>query len=192
MMRRAPRTCLLALAVVATVASFRSTPAVAAVDSTAAPTAPPVPVSHVDLQRYVGLWHEIARIPNRFQTQCASDVTAEYEIDEDGRIHVTNSCAEDNGKISRASGIAKVVDTETNARLKVSFVSFLGVRPFWGDYWILGLGNDYEYAVIGTPNRKYGWILARRPDLDPDTMAEIWRIVEAQGYDAADFVQSTR
>lgn len=153
---------------------------------------PPVPVPHVDLERYAGRWYEIARVPNRFQDQCARDVVAEYQIDEDGRIRVINSCAEEDGKMSRARGVAKIVDQETNARLKVSFVSFLGIRPFWGDYWILGLGDQYEYAVIGTPDRKYGWILARRPDPDPETLEAAWRVVEEQGYDVTRFVRSSR
>jgi apolipoprotein D and lipocalin family protein len=151
---------------------------------------PPTTVPHVDLERYVGLWHEVARIPNRFQDQCVGNVTAEYEIDEEGRIRVTNSCDEADGGVSRARGVARVVDRETNARLKVSFVSFLGVRPFWGDYWIIGLGEDYDYAVIGTPNRKYGWILARQPDPGPETMERIWRIVTEQGYDPEQFARS--
>jgi apolipoprotein D and lipocalin family protein len=152
---------------------------------------PPVPVKQVDLRRYAGLWYEIARIPNRFQKQCVRDVTARYEIALDGRITVTNSCVEADGKTSQASGVAKIVDGETNSRLRVSFVSFLGVRPFWGDYWILGLGDDYEYAVIGGPDRKYGWILARSPHPTAETMEKAWGVVVAQGYDRAKFQVSS-
>lgn len=154
------------------------------------PLPPPIPVSRVDLQRYVGTWYEIARIPHRFQNQCVRDVTAQYEIREDGRIRVVNSCVKADGSVSRANGVAKVVDTETNARLKVSFFSILGIRPVWGDYWILGLGDDYEYAVVGNPDRKYGWILARSPHPDPATLEKAWRVVEQQGYDRTKFVIS--
>jgi len=148
---------------------------------------PPRTVEQVDLARYVGLWHEIARIPNRFQDQCVSGTTAEYELREDGRIDVRNSCIEADGSRDEADGIARVVDEESNAKLEVSFVSFLGWRPFWGDYWILGLDDDYRWAVVGSPDRKYGWILAREPDLDEDTMQRIFAILEANGYSAADF-----
>ena len=152
---------------------------------------PPVPVARVDLARYVGLWHEIARIPNRFQGHCARDITARYEILKDGRIGVINSCVGKDGKVSQAVGIAKVIDAETNARLKVSFFSILGIRPFWGDYWILGLGDDYEFAVIGTPNRKYGWILARTPHPTPETLEKAWRVLKEQGYAIERFQRSS-
>lgn len=163
---------------------------VAAAVASAAPAedlAPPVPVAHVDLERYAGLWHEVARIPNRFQNQCARDVTAFYELRDDGRLKVVNRCVDAEGRISEAEGVAKVIDTQTNARLKVSFVSFLGLRPFWGDYWVLGLGVDYDYAVVGTPDRKYGWILARSPRPDRETLGEAWQVLQTQGYDVERF-----
>jgi apolipoprotein D and lipocalin family protein len=149
--------------------------------------ASPVPVAHVDLERYAGLWHEVARIPNRFQNQCVRDVTAFYEVRDDGKLEVINRCVDADGRISQAAGVAKVIDTQTNARLKVSFVSFLGLRPFWGDYWVLGLGEDYEYAVVGTPDRKYGWILAREPRPDRGTLEKARQVLKSQGYDLEKF-----
>ena len=111
-------------------------------------------VDAVDLDRYVGLWHEIARIPNRFQKQCARGTTAEYTLRGDGRIRVVNRCVKGDGGTDEAEGVAKVVAGANNSKLKVSFVSFLGWRPFWGDYWVIGLDEDYQWAVIGTPDRK--------------------------------------
>ena len=143
---------------------------------------PVVTVSHVDLERYAGSWFEIARIPNRFQKQCAGATTAEYTIREDGKIVVINRCIKENGRMDEANGIAKVVDGTSNAKLKVSFVSFLGWRPFWGDYWVIGLDDDYRWATIGTPDRKYGWILAREPVLDGDVMEQIFAILQRNGY----------
>jgi apolipoprotein D and lipocalin family protein len=139
-------------------------------------------VGTVDLERYVGLWHEIAKIPNRFQKQCVSGTTAEYTLREDGRITVVNRCVKEDGSVDDAKGIAKIVDTHSNAKLKVSFVSFLSWRPFWGDYWVLGLEEGYKWAVIGTPDRKYGWILAREPALDEETMEKIFVVIEQNGY----------
>jgi apolipoprotein D and lipocalin family protein len=154
---------------------------------------PPITtVDTVDLERYAGLWHEIARIPNKFQKQCAKGTTAEYTLREDGRITVVNRCIKENGEQDEAKGIAKIEDKITNARLKVSFVSFLGWRPFWGDYWIMGLDHDYQWVVIGTPNRKYGWVLAREKTLDDDTMKEIFDIIEQNGYDRASFQMSAQ
>jgi len=92
--------------------------------------------------------------------------------------------------VSEARGVAKVVDPATHAKLKVSFVSFLGIRPFWGDYWILDLDPDYRWVVVGTRDRKYGWILARAPELAPDVLEAIRGRIRAQGYDPDAFAPS--
>lgn len=147
-------------------------------------------VKKVDLNRYIGTWYEIAKIPNRFQKKCARGTTAQYTLREDGKITVLNSCLKSNGKLDEAEGLARVVDSETGAKLEVSFVSFLGWRPFWGDYWVIGLDEEYGWAVIGTPNRKYGWVLARQDNLPASTLEEIWAILRTQGYRAQDFVLS--
>lgn len=149
----------------------------------AAPALPALTtVDHVDLPRYLGRWYEIARIPNRFQKQCASNTTAEYELRKDGSITVTNTCLMNIGKSDVAHGVAKIVDASTNARLKVSFIAFFGLRPFWGDYWVIGLDPDYQWAVVGTPSRRFGWVLARTPTLDDATMETIYGILEKNGY----------
>ncbi len=87
---------------------------------------PVTTVGKVDLQRYVGLWYEIARIPNRFQKQCARGTTAQYSLRDDGKITVINQCFKGDGSLDNAEGVAKIVDRLSNAKLKVSFVSFLG------------------------------------------------------------------
>ena len=147
-------------------------------------------VQEVDLQRYVGLWYEIARIPNRFQKNCESGTTAQYALREDGKITVINRCLKKDGSVDKAEGVAKIVDADTNAKLKVSFVSFLGWRPFWGDYWVLGLGEDYEWAIVGSPDRKYGWILSRTPTLSQVTLERIFVILAHNGYDKDLFAMS--
>ena len=148
---------------------------------------PPTTVHKVDLKKYAGLWYEIAKIPNSFQDQCAYGTTAEYKIDEDGDIVVTNKCYDEDGEPDIAEGVAKVVDNKTSAKLEVSFVSFLGIRPFWGDYWIIGLDENYGWAVVGTPNRKYGWILSRTPSLPDETIKAIYDILKSNGYNPDDF-----
>lgn len=149
--------------------------------------APLTTVDHVDLPRYLGRWYEIAKIPNRFQKQCASNTTAEYELRKDGSITVTNTCLMSIGKADVAHGVAKIVDGSTNARLKVSFIAFFGLRPFWGDYWVIGLDPDYQWAVVGTPSRRFGWVLARTPTLDDATMETIYGILEKNGYQVGAF-----
>jgi hypothetical protein len=102
-------------------------------------------VAHVDLQRYLGKWYEIATIPQRFQKGCVG-VTAEYTLRKNGDIRVVNTCVEGTleGKRRQARGKARVVDKVTNAKLKVTFF-----WPFWGAYWIIGLDEDYRWAVVG-------------------------------------------
>jgi len=151
---------------------------------------PPRPVDRVDLQRYMGLWYEIAAMPNFFQRHCARDTRAEYALREDGLVGVTNRCVRASGELDQAEGVARVADPATNARLEVSFVSLLGWRPFWGDYWVIGLGEGYDYALVGTPSRRWGWMLARDPH-PPEAQVQAWLAeLKAQGYDPATFVRT--
>lgn len=150
----------------------------------------PTTVASVDLNRYTGLWYEIARLPNRFQKKCVRNTTASYRLLPDAKIEVVNRCFQADGKADEVKGIAKVVDTVSNSKLKVSFFRPLGISLFWGDYWIIGLGENYEYAVVGTPNRKYGWILARQSRLEPAQLDKIFELLQQQGYHPADFVMT--
>lgn len=136
----------------------------------------PLPtVSKVDLNRYLGKWYEIARYEHSFEKGC-SNVSATYSIRDDGKIKVLNSCLKD-GKIKEAIGKAYPVD-ETNSKLKVSFFG-----PFYGDYWIIMLDDDYSYAVIGEASRDYFWILSRTNKLDKATIDMILKRVVSLGYD---------
>jgi apolipoprotein D and lipocalin family protein len=138
-------------------------------------------VDSVDLDRYLGRWYEIASYPAWFQRNCTA-VTADYALREDGLIEVINSCRKGalDGKLKQSTGRAKVVDAETNAKLKVSFFG-----PFWGPYWIIDLDPDYRWAVVGGPNRKYLWILSRTPQMDEAVYGEILSRLPARGYDPA-------
>ena len=149
--------------------------------------APPKTVNYVDLKKYAGLWYEVAKIPNSFQDHCIKGTTAKYTLTKDGDIEVVNSCIDEDGEVDDADGVARIIDKKTNAKLEVSFVSFLGWRPFWGDYWVIGLDEDYKWAIVGTPSRKYGWVLSRTPKLDEVTMNNIFDILKDQGYDPKKF-----
>jgi apolipoprotein D and lipocalin family protein len=135
-------------------------------------------VQQVDLKRYLGQWYEIARYPNRFQKNC-QESSASYALRDDGDIEVLNRCKDSgDGKQRQSKGHAWVVDSASNAKLKVSFF-----WPFRGDYWIIELGKEYEYAVIGTPNRKYFWILSRTRTMDDTLYAAILQRAKQQGFD---------
>lgn len=150
---------------------------------------PVTTVNSVDLDRYQGRWFEIAAIPQSFQKQCVGQTTAEYKRLPDGFVSVVNSCAKADGSFSVSEGRARVVDAKTNAKLRVTFVKlFDWIFLFGGDYWIIDLGENYEYAVVGHPTRDYGWILSRTPALSPETLQGLASRLEAQGYDTCTLI----
>jgi apolipoprotein D and lipocalin family protein len=151
------------------------------------------PVPDVDLARYAGRWHEVARFPNRFQAKCARETTADYELLPGGQIRVVNACRRADGDTMRAEGRARLARTGGPAsQLKVRFAPrFLSFLPFvWGDYWILDLTDDYRAALVGSPNRDYLWILSRTPRLDEATYQRMVDTAAAQGFDVARLVMS--
>jgi len=151
---------------------------------------PPETVAFVDLDRYAGRWYEIASIPNRFQKHCRGNTVASYRSIEGQRIEVTNSCLDKEGSLDTAQGIARVVDSSSNAKLEVSFVSLFGWQLFWGDYWVLELADDYSYVIVGTPNYRYGWILSRTPELSTEIRQYLDERLRASGYDPAAFADT--
>jgi len=153
------------------------------------PAAPPLAVvPGVDLTRYAGKWYEIAKYPNRFQRGCVG-ATAEYTLSDDGtRVDVVNRCRDtDSGKERSVRGKARVVDPATNAKLSVTFF-----WPFSGDYWILALGAEYEYAVVGTPDRNYLWFLARTPSIGDDLYGRLVDLARERGFDPARIERSAQ
>jgi apolipoprotein D and lipocalin family protein len=149
-------------------------------------------VDSVDLDRYAGEWFEIARFPNRFQRDCTGGVRASYARRPDGRIEVINRCRTQDGAIE-AQGVARVVDGRTSAKLKVRFApAALSFLPFvWGDYWILGLAPDYSWAVVGSPDRNYLWVLARAPSLEGGDFAAALAAARANGFDVGRLVKTS-
>lgn len=141
-------------------------------------------VNHVDLAAYLGNWYEIYRLPNWFEKSECSNVSAEYSLREDGNIKVVNSCTLASGQREQAIGIAKVVDSQSNSKLKVSFF-----RPFYGDYWILGLAPDYSWVIVGEPEGKYLWILSRSTRLSPELEKQLLDKVRALGYNTNDLIK---
>jgi apolipoprotein D and lipocalin family protein len=133
----------------------------------------------VDVQKYLGTWYEIATIPQRFQKGCVG-VTAQYSLRKDGDIEVINTCRQGtlDGKIRAVHGKAWVVDKKTNAKLRVRFF-----WPFSGAYWVIGLDADYQWAIVGHPDRKYLWILSRTPQMDDALYDELLKLIAVQGYD---------
>jgi apolipoprotein D and lipocalin family protein len=150
-------------------------------------------VADLDISRYVGTWHEIARLPFRFQDQCVGDVTATYSLRPDGNLTVVNRCRTKDGGISEASGIAKRASANgPNSKLKVRFApGWLSFLPFvWGDYWVIDLAPDYSYAAIGEPGRTYLWVLSRTPSIDETVLQRVLEGVRQNGYDLSRLIRT--
>lgn len=143
-------------------------------------------VPAVDLQRYAGTWHEVARLPNRFQSHCVADTSAQYTPRDDGTVSVVNRCRTNGSgepEWDVAEGLARPVD-RTNARLQVSFLpAALRWLPIgWGDYWVIELDPDYRWSVVGEPSRRYLWVLSRTPSLPAETLDGILGRAREMGF----------
>ena len=151
-------------------------------------------VASVDLTRYAGTWHEIARLPMWFQRHCV-DSKATYTVRNDGAIDVHNACITDSGGHDEIDGVATVVDPSTNARLRVVFDNFFA-RLFGssreGNYWILALDSDYQTAMVGTPDRRYLWILSRSRQLDETTYQRLVQQAQQFGFPVSDLIRPPR
>lgn len=145
----------------------------------------PQPVAEVRVDRYLGTWHEIAKYPNRFQSQCVGDTTATYDLAEDGRVRVVNRCRLADGGYDQAEAVARQVGGPRSPRLQVRFAPWwLGWLPgVWADYWVIDLDRDYQLAAVGEPTRRYLWILSRTPAVDPAIYDALLARLRAQGFD---------
>jgi apolipoprotein D and lipocalin family protein len=152
-------------------------------------------VDSVDLNRYAGKWFEIARLPNKFQKQCTGDVVVQYAVRPDARVDVINQCRTADGQVEQARGIArKAGDGKNSAVLQVRFApAILSFLPMvWGDYWIIGLGPDYTWAVVGVPSREYLWILSRTPRLSVSAWEQALEIARGNGFDVSKIVKTSQ
>jgi apolipoprotein D and lipocalin family protein len=145
-------------------------------------------VPYVDLNKYAGKWYEIASFPQRFQKGCHC-TTAEYTLSEKGYVIVENRCNRGSvtGKQSYIKGKAFVLHNSGNAKLKVQFF-----WPFKAKYWIIDLANDYSYAVVSHPNKRYLWILSRTPKLDDTVYQQIISRLTTKGFDIAKLQTTTQ
>ncbi|KAL2929896.1 Temperature-induced lipocalin-1 [Bienertia sinuspersici] len=144
-------------------------------------------VKGVDLERYMGRWYEIASFPSLFQPKDGENTRATYSLNSDGTIHVLNETWS-NGKRASIEGTAYKADPKSDeAKLKVKFYvpPFLPIIPVVGDYWILYLDDDYQYALIGQPSRRYLWILCRKTQMDEEIYNQLVEKATEEGYDVS-------
>lgn len=143
-------------------------------------------VPYVEIERYLGTWHQVAAIPAWFQEDCVSDTTARYAYAADGLIEVVNRCRTADGSFKDAEARARFVGEGRQGKLEVTFVEVLG---YWlwlagGDYWIVGLDSGYGWVVVGSPSRDFAWILARKSRLDDATLRVAEGALSREGFDS--------
>lgn len=170
-----------------TIAVLASAPQAAVAN---APAAPLTTIESLDVPRYMGHWYEIARYPNRFQRQCVGESSADYALQPDSTVRVTNRCRLADGRVDEAIGEARQLGGPASPKLEVRFApAWLSFLPMvWGDYWVVEIDADYRWVVVSEPSRRFLWVLARRPALDARTVADIHARLVAQGFDPARLV----
>lgn len=154
-------------------------------------TAPPAVVPDLRLDAFMGKWHNLAAIPNIFERLCAKDTTAEYSlVPEEGLVRVLNSCALSSGRRVSQEGRARVDDPDLNSRLRVTFIKLFGQWRFLyeGYLWVLDIGDNYDWTIVGHPERKYAWIMSRDPalGLDKPFMNALANRLTEKGFDTCE------
>ncbi len=172
--------CRLRLALALTLLAPLAVPA-----QTAAPSSPLQTIERLDVARYLGTWYEIAKYPNRFQRQCATDTQARYRQREDGQLDVINRCRQASGEWSEAVGRARQIGAADSPQLEVRFApAWLSWLPMvWGNYWVIDLDPAYQLVAVSEPSREYLWVLSRTPTVDAAAYQALLARLQAQGFD---------
>ena len=148
---------------------------------------PPMAAAEVDLQRFAGDWYEVARLPFHEEGVMAGDVTTAYVLEGPTAVRIINRCRRSDGSVDVAEGVARVIDPVAGSKLEVSYApSALKWVPWvWSEYWILHVDSDYRVALVGTPDRRHLWLLARNAQLSQMEYQRLLNQVRNQGYDPA-------
>lgn len=155
------------------------------------PEDPPETVAAVDLNRYAGLWYEIARLPVFFQ-KADELATARYTLNSEGTIDLVNTAIRPDGGQRSVTGTAVPVPGSGNARLKVTidnfFAKLFGSPPDYGNYWVLKLDPEYRHALVGSADRRTLWLLARKPEIPPAVLREYLEHAARAGYATGEMI----
>jgi apolipoprotein D and lipocalin family protein len=158
--------------------------ALGAVAATAA-SLPPQPCKTLDTGKFVGRWYEVARMPNKIQSDCATS-QADWSHDGDSEFKVVQTCHVDTptgrAKVWKASG--RITDPATNAKFRMSFFGGLISQ----DYWVLDRADDYSWIILSTPNPKFLWIFSRHSSVSPAQKTALVARAKAMGYEVANLI----
>jgi len=141
-------------------------------------------VSNLDLHEFQGVWYEIAHNPWFPEDNCFAMI-AHYKLIEDNKIEITNICRKHgfDGEISKITGKAWLVDPTVTSKWEVQFI-----WPFTLDYWVIDLEENYNYAVIGEPDKENFWILSRKPIMEKGLLTKIIAKTKMKGYDLSNLI----
>jgi apolipoprotein D and lipocalin family protein len=147
-------------------------------------------VDQLDLNKYLGTWHEVARKPLTFQKDCAYNVTANYSLNDKGNVKVDNRCYKADGVMKQSTAEAYVQNAPANSKLKVSFLpkAIRWIPIARGDYWVLKIDQNYQTALVGEPDKKYLWVLSRDPQPNKAVVQEYLNYAQSIGYDLSDVI----
>jgi len=141
------------------------------------------PVSNFDINSYLGTWYEIARLDNRFE-EGMSQVTANYSLNSDGSIRVTNrGFINEYQSWDEAIGKAVFADSDDLGHLKVSFFG-----PFYASYVVFNLSPDYKHSYVTSNDRDYLWFLSRSPEVDEASKTEFINQARDLGFSYQDIL----
>jgi len=142
-------------------------------------------VKELDIEKYLGTWYELARYDHSFERGLVG-VTATYSLKSDGKIKVVNQGFKNtlDGEKSIAEGKAKIPNAKIPSKLKVSFFWF-----FYGDYFVLELDENYQWAIIGSSSDNYLWILSRTSVVDEELYSELLDKIKKRGYDLSKLIK---
>ncbi len=148
----------------------------------------------IEIDKYLGVWYEIARKPSTFQSKCKRDVVAVYTYNENGNLSINNQCLDRSGKIKQSSAEAFVENSPFNSKYKISFLpeSIRWIPMVRGDYWILKIDANYQMALVGEPERNYLWLLSRNPHPDQAQVNEFLDYAKAEGYNLKDLIHTVQ
>jgi len=139
----------------------------------------------IDPQRYAGRWYEIARLPNRIESDCAN-ATSDWFRQPDGGFNVVQTChvAAPGASDKTWRGSGRIIDGVSSSKFRIGFLGGLIQR----DYWVLDRADDYSWCLLSMPNPKYLWIMSRRPNLTPSEKAALVAHAQALGFDVSRLV----
>ena len=141
-------------------------------------------VPKLDLNQFVGKWYEIARLPNKQEKNCVSDVVLLYALaDKANQFQIVNACEIKNGNSDTHNGSGSRPKKSEDGKLKVSYI-----WPLTTKHWVLATGPSYEWVLVGSPNHKTLWVLSRTATMQPDVLAEIQAKATSEGFNISKMV----